>query len=336
MTLTGTPEMDDDRHVTLSVVVVTRNEADRVQPCIKSVFAACREIDDFEVILVDSNSTDRTVERAAAYPITILRIPTDELSTPGAGRYVGTQYARGEMILFVDGDMVLSETWLPGAISCLRDGDDVAAVDGHLNEPGEGETSQTVDIVRGVALYDSTALDDVGGFDPFIESLEDIHLGFQLTAAGYRLLRTPDVAAEHPVRTKLGEPLRRWRRGYMRGPGQILRRSARSPRLLAKHVSRMRYRLLLLGWLSVGIASLLSPVATIGWFILSVIGFGFVVANQGFSSAFLFVIDKSFGVAGLFHGLRERPDPVDSFPMEAIELVTAGPVHDDPVQLVDD
>jgi len=99
----------------LSVVIITQNEEDQIETCIQSIFAACRSVSAFEVVLVDSASTDRTVERAREYPVTILRIPEEHASN-GAGRFVGDQVARGELVLHVDGDMTLTETWLPRAI----------------------------------------------------------------------------------------------------------------------------------------------------------------------------------------------------------------------------
>src|SRR6056297_2890706 len=75
----------------LSVVIITENEEDNIGDCIESVFAACRSVSAFEVILVDSASTDRTVEIAHEYPVTVLRIPDEHTVSCGAGRFVGDQ-----------------------------------------------------------------------------------------------------------------------------------------------------------------------------------------------------------------------------------------------------
>ncbi|MFC7080428.1 glycosyltransferase family A protein [Halorussus caseinilyticus] len=70
---------------------------------------------DSELVVVDSNSSDRTVERATDHPASVLRIPTDDLSTPAAGRYVGGAFAAGEQVLFVDSDVVVADGWLEAA-----------------------------------------------------------------------------------------------------------------------------------------------------------------------------------------------------------------------------
>lgn len=133
--------MSTPTHPTLSVVIVTRNEAEHIEDCLSSVFDLCRDGPPFEVILVDSNSTDDTVELASEFPITILQIPDDELASPGAGRYVGTHHATGDYLLFVDGDMEVVDGWLDDALELVQR-ESTAGVTGHLNQVAE-ETPRT-------------------------------------------------------------------------------------------------------------------------------------------------------------------------------------------------
>lgn len=310
----------------LSVVIVTYNEEDRIRECIESVISAGRGLADFEVILVDSNSTDRTVDVAAEYPITLLRIPDDELTTPGAGRYVGTDDARGELVLFVDGDMTIEREWLARALTVLCSREDVAAVDGHLNAPSSAETITEVDAVRGVALYKREALQSVGGFDPSLRSLEDIHLGYELTAAGYTLLRLPEMAAIHPSRESVFEPLRRWQCGYAIGPGQAIRKSARSRHLLAKHLYRIRHRLGLVAWLCAGVGALVFSSLFLFWLGLSAVAGGVLGAKLGVRGGVGFLATKLLGVVGLVKGLFVPPQPHTAFPLEVVERLQQGTV----------
>lgn len=322
-----------DTRLALSVVIVTYNEENRIRNCIESVVAASRGLVEFELILVDSNSTDRTVEIAAEYPITIFQIPDDELTTPGAGRYVGTQVANGEMILFVDGDMIVKRNWLERAITVLKTEEGTAAVDGQLNAPAETNI-ESVDAVRGVALYNADALAAVGGFDPHLKSLEDIHLGFELTAAGYDLRRLPEVAASHPPRPTVAEPFRRWRRGYMLGTGQAVRKSLWSRELVSKHLYRMRHRFTLFGWLCVGIGSLLSLVTFVLWFGLSLLAGAVLVSKLGLTGGAMFLISKLMGLVGLARGLFITPKPADAFPLDRVETIQRGSIHHEQTQEV--
>lgn len=327
MTARGAADRTDERRPALSVVVVTYDEADRIRTCLDSVFDACEAVPDVEVVLVDSNSTDGTVERALEYPVTVRRIADDDLTTPAAGRHVGTQYASGDRILFVDGDMELADGWLPRALERLAE-PGVAAVDGHLNEPPEHDEVRAVDSVRGVALYDAGALAAVGGFDPSMQSVEDVDLGYRLTAGGHRLERLPVVAAHHPPGDVLTEPLRRLRLGYMRGSGQALRRSvrSRSPRVFAMHLYRVRHRLVMTGWLLLGFLAAVATPALLLWAAGTLVGVGVLVRRFGVLGAVSFLYYKGLSTVGLVLGFLERPDPPGAFPLEAVETVAEAPV----------
>jgi GT2 family glycosyltransferase len=310
--------------VPLSVVIIAENEESRIEDCIESVFAACRTVPAFEVILVDSASTDRTVDRALDYDITVLRIPDEHTVSCGAGRYVGDQVASGELVLHVDGDMTLTETWLPRAIEYLRENDDAAAVEGCLDESTHDDVRE-VDKVGGVMLYDADALAAVGGFDPYLLGYEDIDVGFELKTAGYRLVQLPEVSAiHHDGDESVSEPLRRWRQGYYVAPGQTIRKHRASPPILGRLVRRQRYKIGLMAWLGIGAVSLLATPLLLVWALLSAVGFGVVASKRGVGGAVGFFVVKSFGVVGLLAGMSRETPPAESFPLSAVEVVATG------------
>ena len=311
----------------LSVVVVTYNEEQRIRDCLDSVFRTCEGLTTFEVVLVDSNSTDRTVEIAREFPVTVLQIADDDITTPAAGRFVGTQTARANRILFVDGDMILRRAWLSEALSYLREHPDVAGVDGELNEPAGAEHPRPIDAIRGVALYEADALDAVGGFDPYLRSLEDVYLGFELITAGYDLYRLPSVAADHPDRSPVSDPVRRWRRGYMDGTGQAIRKSLRRPRVLAKVVGRLRYKLFLSTWLLIGMVAALSASVLVVWLALSALGASVVASRLGLGGTVYFFYAKFVGILGMVRGLRIQPRDPEGFPLESVQEIQRGTVQ---------
>lgn len=315
-----------DDPVPLSVVVVAKNEEDRIGACLESVFAAAeRVVPAFEVVLVDSASTDRTVEIAREYPVTVLRIPEEHTVAGGAGRFVGESVVDGEMVLHVDGDMILTETWLPRAVEYLREHEDVVGVEGHLNS-SDRETVETVEMIGGVMLFDGSALRSIGGFDPFLLSNEDVDVGYRLSAAGYRLVRLPEVSADHPEGPELYELVRRWRAGYYLGPGQAIRKSLSSPRVLSKFVARQRYKLLLLAWVAAGVVSAASVGLLAVWALLSMGAAAAIASRRGVRGGFTWVAAKAVGVVDLARGLRiETPDS-EEYPLDAVETIEEGEV----------
>ncbi|OXM44125.1 glycosyl transferase family 2 [Amycolatopsis alba DSM 44262] len=91
---------------TLSVVIPAHN----VGYCLSAVLDALEGQHHryrFEVIVVDDASTDTTATIAAQHPIvtTALRLP--ERAGAGTARNLGTAVARGQTVVYLDGDMVL-------------------------------------------------------------------------------------------------------------------------------------------------------------------------------------------------------------------------------------
>jgi len=305
----------------LSVVVPTYNEEDRIETCLASVLAAVEDDPSAEVIVVDSNSTDRTVELAREFPVTVLRIPDDDLTTPGAGRYVGQQRASGDQLLFVDGDMRISGEWLDRARRVLDQRDDVAGLDGYLNT-ADAAAARPVEALRGVAIYDADVLDQVHGFDPFLRAVEDVELGYRITAAGYDVRRLPMVAASHPYSPGAAELLRRWRNGYYFGIGQAVRKNLRSPRALRKFLARYRYRAAFYAWLGLGAGSLLvQPALAVAWLAVSVALFAADVAWEGRADATQRLGKYVLSSAGFVRGFFMPPPEHSEFPVEVAERV---------------
>ena len=85
----------------LSVLVITKNEEARIARCLQSVRWAG------EVIVIDGESTDRTVEICQSHGATVISHPFS--GDFGVERNLGADAASGEWILQLDGDDVVSE-----------------------------------------------------------------------------------------------------------------------------------------------------------------------------------------------------------------------------------
>jgi len=83
----------------LSVVVITRNEEKNIRRCLESVSWAD------EIVVVDSHSTDRTVEIASELGARVYNI---EWNGFGPAKREGVDKASGEWILSLDADEVVS------------------------------------------------------------------------------------------------------------------------------------------------------------------------------------------------------------------------------------
>src|SRR5437660_9419327 len=107
--------------IELSIVFITWNQAWNSPRLIESFLQATSLFPSREIVLVDSNSTDETVKFASRYPINVVRLRPGQRLSPAAGRYIGYKRTRGEVVLFLDGDMELLQGWLGQALQDMRE-----------------------------------------------------------------------------------------------------------------------------------------------------------------------------------------------------------------------
>lgn len=106
----------------VSVIVPNYNYGQVLGQCLRSIQA--QTYPRMEIVLVDDCSTDNSVEVAQSLGITALRTPAN--GGVAVARNLGAEHARGEILFFLDSDVVLD----PGAIA--------AAVEVLESEPGVG------------------------------------------------------------------------------------------------------------------------------------------------------------------------------------------------------
>jgi glycosyltransferase involved in cell wall biosynthesis len=225
----------------LSVVLIARNQEWNIRRLIGSVVRETESISEREIVLVDSGSTDRTVELAAEYPIRILRLNAGQRFTAAAGRYVGYRHTSGDFVLFLDGDMELQSDWLLGALNLLLENPRVAVVTGQVLDllPSSSPAAPQplpaaaplacktipVQFCGGAGMYQRSVLEQVGSFNPYLYSDEEPDLCLRVRMAGYSVVRFDRVMVRHytePGETFFGV-LSRWRRNFYLGTGQNLR-----------------------------------------------------------------------------------------------------------------
>lgn len=230
----------------VSIVIIARNEEAHIN---KSLEAALRDAGSFggEIVLVDSGSTDRTLEIALGYPVKVVKIENSPALTAAATRQVGLANCDGDIVFFFDGDCVLAPGWVEAALKTLVDNPDIAGVMGRLDEVyfrdgvvvGEkvnacemtNETPIETHWVGGNAAYWRHALELAdGGFNPSIRSLEELELFLRLKKLGKKILLLPDTMVTHYTedRWTFWATIGRYKRGLCMGYGQVLRSSIRN------------------------------------------------------------------------------------------------------------
>jgi CDP-glycerol glycerophosphotransferase len=111
----------------LSVVIPVYNVEEFLEPCLDSVLA--QTYTDYEVVMVDDGSTDRSAEIAQRY-VTLddrFRLVSQENGGLSKARNTGTEHATGELLVFLDSDDMLTPNAYELLVGALdRTGSDFA------------------------------------------------------------------------------------------------------------------------------------------------------------------------------------------------------------------
>lgn len=183
----------------LSVVIVGRNEGERLVRCIRSVQAIPFPKEEIEIIYVDSGSTDNSPEQAKALGVEVL-VVQPERPVPTFGRNAGWRAARAPFILFLDGDTFLQPDFVKVALPIFAD-PKIAAVWGHRRElyPNVSWYHRVLDLewvyppgvsefFGGDALVRRQVLEEIDGYNTEITGGEEPEMCQRIRSQGYTIL----------------------------------------------------------------------------------------------------------------------------------------------------
>ncbi len=182
----------------LSVVIIGRNEGERLERCILST-QAIQAWQPAEILYVDSGSTDGSLDLAARLGATVLPLSPGTF-TAARARNLGWRHATAELILFLDGDTILNADFPLAALAELRKNPTNAAVWGHRREicpclsiyvrvldldwvhpPGE------TPFFGGDVLVRRAALEAVNGFDETLIAGEEPEMCRRMRNLGWHI-----------------------------------------------------------------------------------------------------------------------------------------------------
>ncbi|MDM8569106.1 glycosyltransferase family A protein [Thiotrichales bacterium HSG1] len=194
----------------ISVVIIGRNEGQRLVDCIKSV-QALEELT--EIIYVDSDSTDDSPKRAKELGTKVIVIHPKR-PTAAIGRNTGWKDATNSLILFMDGDTILDHNFLKVALPMFTD-TKIAAICGHYREiyPTASIYQRVLDLdwmvptgivssCGGIVLMRKSVLEEVDGYNPKLIAGEEPEMCQRIIAAGYTVHRIDQPMILHDLAIK--------------------------------------------------------------------------------------------------------------------------------------
>jgi hypothetical protein len=201
----------------LSIIVPVKNGQPVLPLMLGNLSRSELPRESWELIVVDDGSTDDSAAIASGYADLVIRLPGRSRG-PGYARNRGVERARGECVLFLDADVVVRPDTLSRVAATMSSRPDVDAVFGaycdepaaagvvsqyrnllhhytHDQEPGDAQT-----FWAGCGCVRRSVFVAVGMYDEWRFSraqIEDVELGYRMSAHGYHILLRPEIQVTH-------------------------------------------------------------------------------------------------------------------------------------------
>lgn len=112
-----------------SIIIPSYNDAENLDKCLSSIRSLDFPREDFEIIVVDNNSTDNTIELVKKYPEIIYL--KEQQQGASFARNKGIKQAKGDIIIFLDSDTVVANGWLKNLVEPFKT-ENIGAVGGAI------------------------------------------------------------------------------------------------------------------------------------------------------------------------------------------------------------
>jgi len=196
----------------ISFIIIGRNEGERLRQCFHSVLQVIKtdHITEYDIVYVDSQSTDGSVELAQSFRCIKTILITGECNAAVA-RNIGAKEADGDILFFIDGDMEIQPGFLPTILKSEREMiypfisgifiDYVYNTKQKLLYKNQRIPSQDGGryeaIVGGLFLIEKAYWVRFNGMDTRQKRSQDYDLGLRMAREGTLLFRKDQLLAKH-------------------------------------------------------------------------------------------------------------------------------------------
>jgi len=195
----------------VSIIVRTKNEERWIGQCLSAI--AQQSHKNKEVILVDNDSTDKTIQIASNFDITIVNYSPESGFKPGRSINIGIEASDGDVIVIISGHCIpTNDKWLETLIKNVES-DNIAGVYGR-QEPlsftsslDKRDLAITFGLDKKIQLKDpffhnansalTRAIWEKFPFDEDCTNIEDRIWGKKVISEGYKIIYEPEASVFH-------------------------------------------------------------------------------------------------------------------------------------------
>ncbi|MEW6744089.1 MAG: glycosyltransferase family A protein [Planctomycetota bacterium] len=195
----------------ISIVIPARNASATIDRCLRAIGESDEQ--PLEVIVFDDASTDETAAVARRHGARV--ITSRRRCGPAAARNRAARTAQGEVLLFIDADVLVRSDTVQRVAAFFTERLDIDALFGSYDDkpaaPGffsqfknlqhhyvhQTSRSEAATFWTACGAIRREAFEDVGGFDERWYTIQDIELGLRLGEAGRRVALVKDLQVTH-------------------------------------------------------------------------------------------------------------------------------------------
>ena len=205
-------------HPKVSVIIVNYNGKKFLEKCLESL---CKvNYENFEIIVVDNNSTDGSIELVTKNYPSIILLKLNSNKGFAEPNNIGAKIANGKYLLFLNNDTIVTPSFISEMVQVIENDKKIAICQSLLLKPDESVDSSGDFIDHLGVVYNSTKKTDeireissargasmlirknifdiLEGFDEkFYVSFEDVDLGWRTWMIGYKVILTPKSIVYH-------------------------------------------------------------------------------------------------------------------------------------------
>jgi glycosyltransferase involved in cell wall biosynthesis len=200
-----------------SLIMPVLNAASRLEEVLTPLLQLGPE---WQVLLMDDGSSDGTQELLRSYPFQVYHQP--ERSGQSAARNRAARLAEGDILIFLDSDVVVEPETLPRMAALLEERHELDGVFGCYSSegnPGESPVSRFRNLLHrhvhqssagpvgtfwaGLGAIRRHSFLEGGSFDSRLDGIEDVELGVRISRRGGRFWLEPDFEGRHLKRWSL-------------------------------------------------------------------------------------------------------------------------------------
>ena len=298
----------------ISIIIPVYNSSLTLKECLEAIFDS--SFKNFEVIVVSDNSSDNSVNIAKEYQCKIIELPQNR--GPGFARNSGAQIAKGDILLFIDSDVIIDKVALNSLDDKFSD-NEVGVIQGiyshkpiYKNAATQYQQSfycyyswhvnikYTSSLITNCFAIRRQIFIDLKGFNTNIKraTSEDEEFGYVLIDKGYKILILRQLIGEHRVNYNFRKLIKRNFAIYIDTTKSYLRNKTYVKKIKQTNYWKVLMGIPLLGLIILAIAAIILFPNKVIWCTFLLLNIIFLLLHSGFIKfvAYTKGFTKAFGV----------------------------------------